>query len=92
MPNTSNVAVLQTATPLPTTILTRKTVIVHNQGVETIYVSTSPDNLGAGNGLGISIAGGATFTFPSGAPLWAAVAVADQTGVINDQTLVMELE
>jgi hypothetical protein len=87
MPATTEISVLDSPTALPTTLLTRKTVVVSNHGPDAIFVSTTI----LGGTRGIRIAPDATFTFPSGAPLWAICSVA-QSGGTGSQTIVMELE
>lgn len=90
MPATSAVAVLETATALPVTILTRTQQFVHNQSTVPIYVSTS-NTVDASTGTGIIIAANTTLLVPSGAPLWASAGSA-QSGGLDSQTVVMELE
>lgn len=90
MPATNTVAVLEAATQLPTTLLNRKQVVVHNQSLSPIYVSTSTAVTHT-TGNGVAIAANGTLTFPSGAVLYASSSVA-QSGGLDSQTVVMELE
>jgi hypothetical protein len=88
MPATSAVTILTTATALPVTILTRTKQVVSNQSAVSIFVGTSSGLSGTD---GILIGPSSTYTFESGAPMWAIATVA-QGGGAGDQTVVMELE
>jgi hypothetical protein len=90
MPATTTLPVVEAATALPVTVMTRRQQIVHNQSGGVIYVGTSTA-VTSTTGNGIRIAAGATATFDTGAPLWASAGT-PQAGGLDDQTVVMEIE